>query len=175
MKTFIALFLSCAALHGADIANTNAPEITTKIFESQREGGKVRLRAETTYRDGKPILRVLHTTKSGVVTTSRSYLISDDLLMIELDEGGDGFFEKFYLFRPGTKDLEMFTREVDGSVKPVSSRTLKATQKQLATVDEVVDNFFQKERLNDEELEILIQETQEKIKDAEKDKVNDEK
>jgi len=173
MKTLAALILSCASVYGADNINTNAPDITTKVVEHERDGGKVRLRVETTSRNGKPILVVFRTTRASLTKISRSYNVSDSLVMVENDEDGDGVLEAFSLFCPGTQDLEMFIRQSDGSVTPVSNQTLLATKKQMATVDDVVGKLFQKDGLTDRQLEELIQDTQKKIRAAEKEKSKD--
>ena len=175
MKTIAMLILFCASVYGADNVNTNTADITTKVYEHDLDGGKGHLRAEKVYRGDKRILTILRTTHGGVTKTSRSCEIGDDIVMIESDDDGDGTFETFSLYRSGTKDMEMFTRQADGSVKPVSARTLKATRKQLATVNDAVEKLFQNEGLTDEQFEKLIEETQKKIQDAEKEKTNDKK
>lgn len=170
MKILAALILSCASLYGADNINTNAPDITTKVLEREREGGKTRLRLKTISRNNEPILRILRTTRAGVTKVSRSYEVGEGLVMVETDEDGDGLFEAFSLFRPGKKDMEMFIRQLDGTVKPVSTQTLLATKKQVATVDDAVGKLFLKDGLTDRQFEDLIQATQRKIGDAEKEK-----
>lgn len=170
MKILVALILSWASLCNADNINTNASDITTKVSERERDGGKIRIRLETTSRNNKPILRILRTTRDGVTKVSRSYEVGDGLVMVETDEDGDDLFEQFSLFRPGTEDMEMFTRQPDGTVKPVSTQTLLATKKQVATVDDAVGKLFQKDGLTDRQLEELIQTAQRKIRDAEKEK-----
>jgi hypothetical protein len=56
--------------------------------------------------------------------------------MIESDENGDGFFESVAVFDPVTDDFEMFTRQADGSVKPVSTEALEAIKKKKVAADE---------------------------------------
>ena len=173
MKILVALFLSCAAVIGDD--NTNAPDLTVKISEHERDGGKTRLHVETTYRNKKPIIQAFCTVRGGVTNASRSYLVGGDLVMIETNDNGDGLFEAFFIYRPGTKDIEMFTRKTDGSVKPVSSQTLLATKKQIATANDAVVKLFHKDGLTDREFEDLVLDTQKKIQAAEKEKSKDKK
>lgn len=171
MKTIAILMLFCASLYGAD-TGTNS-NITSKVMEHERDGGKTRLRFETIYRGKTPILRVLQTIRDGVTKTSRRYEVDGSLVMVESDEDGDGRFESVTLFRPGTDHLEMFTREPDGSVRPASTKTLHRTRKQLAAVDEVAGKLFQKEALTDEQIDELIQETRKKVQGAGREKTDD--
>jgi len=165
MKAFVILLLFCASLYGADTTTNKTSDITSKVTERERDGGKTHLHWETVYRGKTPILRVLQTTRDGVTKTSRSYQVGGTLVMIESDEDGDGRFESVTVVGPGTDDLEMFTRQSDGSVKPVSTKTLQATKKQLATVDDTAGKLFQKEDLTDEQISDLMQETRKKIPD----------
>ncbi|MBI2927642.1 MAG: hypothetical protein HYY24_18255 [Verrucomicrobia bacterium] len=173
MKTIAILMLFCASLYGADTSTNRTSDITSKVTERERDGGKTHLRWETVSRGKTPILRVLQTTRGGITKTSRSYEVDGKLVMIESDENGDGRFESVTLFRPGTDEMEMFTRQSDGSVKPASTKILEATKKQLATVDDMATMLFQKEDLTDEQIGDLIQETRKKIQDAEREKTND--
>jgi hypothetical protein len=178
MKAIVMLILFCASMYGADTTTNRASDITNKVTVHELDGGKSRLRSETVYRGKTPILRVLRTTRDGVTKTSRSYEVGGSLVMIESDEDGDGHFESITLFRPGTDDLEMFTREPDGSVKPVSTRTLLATRKQFAAFGDFTDKLadkliFQKEDLTDEQLDDLLRETRRKFQEAEKEKVDE--
>jgi len=175
MKTITILMLFCASLYGADTSTNTTSDITSRVFEHERDGGKTRLRLETFYRGKTPVLRILQTTKAGVTKTSRSYEVGGDLVMIESDEDADGRFESVTLLHPGTSDLEMFTRKPDGSVRPESTEILQATKKQLATVDDVVATLFKKEDLTDDQIADLIQRMRKKIQDAEKEKTDEKK
>jgi hypothetical protein len=169
MKMLAVLMLSCSCLYGAD-PTTNASDITTKSFNSQRDGGKTQIYGETIYRNKKPILRILHTVRSGITNTSRSYEVSGDLLVVETDKDGDGFFEDISIFHPVTKEIEMFTRQTNGSINPVSTETLLATKKQITAIGDAVQKLFSKDGLTDSEFEELVPSVQKKIHDAEKKK-----
>ena len=124
MKTLTMLFLLCASVYGADITTTNVVgDITTKVSERAAKDGKPEVRIETVYRGKTKILQTLsRPSKQGTLAiVSRSYLAGGDLVMIESDEDGDGVFERVSVHRPGTDDLEMFTRQQDGSVRPVNT------------------------------------------------------
>jgi hypothetical protein len=44
MKTFVILLLLCASLYGADTTTNNTSDITSKVTERERDGGKTLLR-----------------------------------------------------------------------------------------------------------------------------------
>jgi hypothetical protein len=95
--------------------------------------------------------------------------------MAESDENGDGIFESVTVFDPATDDFEMFIRQPDGSVEPISTQTLEATKKQFAVADESVKRLFQKPIMSDRELSNLVEESQQKIESLEKEKKDDKK
>ena len=91
--------------------------------------------------------------------------------MIETDEDRDGFFETLSISEDieGQYHLEVFTRGRNGSVSPVSAQMLAAYKKQHAAIAEFVGKVFDKnthsDRIND-----LMHETQQKLRNAEKEK-----
>ena len=175
------LILFCASLYAADITTTNTVgDITTKVSERTAKDGKPEVRIESVYRGKARILQTLsRPNKQGrLAIVSRSYLVGGGLVMIESDEDGDGVFERISLYRPGTDDLEMFTRQPDGSLKPVSTEKLVAYKQQKAVTDKIVAGSFQKmteTNMTDEELAKLLEETKQKVQGVLKEKTSDQK
>ena len=176
MKAIAVLILFCAPLYGADITTTNTVgDITTKVSERTAKDGKPEVRVETVYRGKARILQTLsQPDKQGrLAIVSRSYLVGGDLVMIESDEDGDGMFERISLYRPGTDDFEMLTRQRDGSIKPLSTEKLVAYKQQKAATDKIMAESFQKMMetdMTDEELGKLLEETKEKVQGVLKEK-----
>ncbi|MGA3285220.1 MAG: hypothetical protein ABSD57_12295 [Verrucomicrobiota bacterium] len=173
MKTLAILFLLCASVYGADTITTNVVgDITTKVLERTAKDGKPEVRIETVYRGKTKILQILsRPNKQGTLAVvSRSYFVGGDLVMIESDEDGDGVFGRISLHNPGTADLEMFKRQPDGSVKPVSTQTLEATKKQMAVVNESMRELIEKKNVTDQEISNSLQQTRQKVQDLEKEK-----
>lgn len=96
------------------------------------------------------------------------------MVAVESDEGGDGFFEQLATYRSGTEDMEVFTRQRDGTVQPVSAQTLAAFKKEHAAISEFWDNAFSKDA-DPNKLGDTIRKTQKKIRDAEKEKKDEKK
>jgi hypothetical protein len=177
MKTLTMLILLCVSAYGADITTTNiTADITTKTFERQGGDGKPDLRIETVYRGKTKVLVITSKrNKQGVMTVTRGYLVGGKMVMAESDKNGDGFFESVVTFDPVTADFEVFIRQPDGSVKPISTQTLEATKKQTEVIDESLRNIFQKPNMSDQELSRLIEENRKKIESMEKEKKDDKK
>ena len=171
MKILFAISLFFTALiHAAD---TN---ITSKVSEKRDKDGKVILRIETVYRGKTKVLVTMsHTNKQGVLKAdARSYFAGKDSVMIEADEDKDGFFESIMVSHPKTKEIELFTRQPDGSVKPVDTKVIEATKKQIGATDEFFDEAFKK-NMSDKEFSDSVLKTQRKIRDLEKEKKSDKK
>ncbi len=169
---FLFLLLVTVACRAQD---TNG--ITSKIFERDRDkDGKPDVRIETVYRGDKKVMLIWSKPNAqGVMTvTSRSYIAGGDLVSTESDEDGDGIFETIAVYRSGTSDMEVFTRQRDGSVKPVSARTLAVHKRQHAAISEFWDKAFDKGTDIDKAME-MMRETQQKIRDAEKEKTDGKK
>ena len=176
MRTLAILFLLCASVYGADTTTTNVVgDITTKVRERTAKDGKPEVRIETVYRGKTKILQIFsRPNKQGTLAVdSRSYLLGGDLVMSESDEDGDGVFERIALYHPGTADLEMFRRQSDGSVKPVSTQTLEAAKKQMAVVNKFGRRSIGKQDMTDQEMSDLLQQTRQKVQDLEKEKKDD--
>jgi hypothetical protein len=165
MRTSIVLILVTILAANAD----DGSDITTKASERRNTDGTLRWRMETTSRGKTPILRVFQSTKEGVTSTSRSYLIDGDTVMMESDVDGDGFFETVTVYHSSKSDNEVFTQQRDGSVKPVSTQALKAYKKQQTAWTELWDKALGEDMDADKFFD-RVQQTQKKIRDAEKEK-----
>jgi hypothetical protein len=170
----LAIFALFAAV-GCRAEDTNA--VTSKLVERDRDkDGKPDYRVETVYRGAQMIMLVWSKPNAqGVMTvTSRSYFAGGDMVTTESDEDRDGFFETLAVYRSGTGDMDVFTRQRDGSVKPVSAQTLAAHKKQNAAISEFWDKAFDKGADTDKAMELMT-ETQRKIRDAEREKTDGKK
>ncbi len=166
MKTVVALLLVCSI-------TILAEDLTTKLNERRNPDGTLRWRLETISRGGKPVLRIHQSLKTGKTTTTRSFMVGGDVMMMETDEDGDGRFETVIVYHPPKNDLEVFAKAQDGSVKPVSSKTLAAYKKQHFAISEFFDSAFDKD-MDADKFSEKVQETQRKIRGAEKE-MKDEK
>ena len=168
MRTLV-IFLLFVAI-GCYAGDTS--DITSKVFEKTNQDGIVSLRMVTTYRGKeKVMMEMFRLNAQGVlVITSRSYLVGGDLVMTESDDHKSGRFDTIMVNHPGTGDMEIFKREVDGSVKPVDTRTLLAYKQQA----EAASDFFRDLPTNASDAEICkrLQETRQKIQDLEKQKTD---
>jgi hypothetical protein len=171
MKTLAILILLCVSSYGADIITTNTTaDITTKISERRDKDGKPDLHVETVYRGKTKVLMIMsHRNKQGVMAVTRNYFVGGKSVLAESDDDGDGFFESVMVFDQVTDDFEMFIRQPDGSVKPISTQTLEATKKQKAVADESGRKLLQKPDMSDKEISDLLQETRQKIENIEKE------
>ena len=168
MRTLVVILLFVAI--GCCAGDTS--DITSKTFEKTNKVGTVSFRMVTTYRGKeKVMMETFRPNAQGVLTiTSRSYLVSGDLVMTESDEHKSGRFDTIAVYRPGTDDMDVFTRQADGSVKPVSTQTLSAYKQQAAAASD----FFRGLPTNasDAEISKRLEETRQKIQDAEKQKTD---
>ena len=167
MKILIILILSCVSLYSADVTTTTnvVGDITTKISERPDKNGKPELRIETVNR-GKTKVMVITSRRNqqGVMAvTARSYLADGKLVMVESDEDGDGTLESVMVLAPDTDNFEMFTRQPDGSVKPVSTEKLDSIKRQKAVADESMRKLFGRPDMTDEELKDLLVTNRQKI------------
>jgi len=153
MRTLAILILFCTSLYGADITTTNiVGDITTKVSERLNEDGKPDLRIETEYRGKMEVLQTVsrRNKKGKLVIYSRAYFADGRLHMVESDDNGDGFLEAIMVFDdPMTDDFEMFTRQADGSVKPVSTEELQKLKKKAATANERLREMLQQIQQNE--------------------------
>ncbi len=167
MRILVILMLLCSSLYGADVVTTTnfAGDITTKISERSGKDGKPDLRIETVYRGKTKVMMILsrRNQQGTMVITSRSYLTDGKLVMVESDEDHDGTLESIAVFEPDTDNFEMFTRQPDGTVKPVSTQKLDSIKKQEAVADESMRKLFDKPDMTDKELKDLLETNRQKI------------
>jgi len=166
---FLVIFLLFVAV-GCYADDTS--DITSKVFEKTNTDGTVSFRMVTTYRGKeKVMMETFRPNAQGVlVIRARSYLAGGDLVMTESDEHKSGRFDTVAVYRPGTDDMEIFSRKADGSVKPVSTRTLSAYKQQTAAVSDLFSEL--PTNASDAEISRRLQEMRQKIQDAEKQKTD---
>ncbi len=130
---------------------------------------------EMTYRGKTRVMvEMFRPNAQGVLVISeRSYLAGGDLVTTESDEHQSGKFDTIAVYRPGTDDMEVFTRLADGSVKPVSTQTLQAYKKQNAAISNFLSTIWTKTNVSDEEISERVQATRKKVQDAEKGKMGE--
>jgi hypothetical protein len=139
MKSLIFLILLCATVYGADRTTNSAPEITTKVTDIPGKGGKPDTRIETMSRGKTKVLMTMsrRNASGAMVVTTRCCLVAGKVVMAESDEHGDGVFRLVTVFNPSNPDdFEMFTRQPDGSLKPMSTEAVNAAKKKTAVADE---------------------------------------
>jgi hypothetical protein len=179
MKTFFAKIT--AALIGICVTLAcfadDTSDITNKVFIKKDKDGNSTFRMETVYRGKDKIMMIIsRPNKEGVMAVaSRSYLVGGDLIATESDEKHDGTLQTIAVYHPGTNDMEIFTRQPDGSVEPVSTQTLDAYKKQNAAISEFWTNAFDTnfdKKMDDKKMLDLFHDTQKKIQDAELEKTN---
>ena len=132
--------------------------------------GTIDLRTETHTR-GKARVFIRHERRlpSGEWSLSHSYLVSGEIVSIEDDLDGDGFFETLIVFDTLNKDFEVFHRQKNGSII-VGSTEVKASYRQMfQAVDEFWDNDIWRDAprtADDKTFEQLMRETKDKIDSA---------
>ncbi len=173
MKRSMILLLLSALLCRAALANDEVPQVTSKVFEHDLNGGKTHVHAETFYRGKKRILTILRTTEGSVTKTSRGYEVGE-FEAIESDEDGDGIFESLVLYNTKTKELEAFSRDRDNSVTPVDAKTLAIHKEQLLRITSFWDETLGKGAAPDKFLE-AAKALKQKLSELEKQKSKDER
>lgn len=169
MKTIATLMLFCASLYAADPDTDETSEVTSRVLERDYEHGATHMRVETLYRGKRCILIIHQTTKAGITKTSRGYNVGGDLVMVESDEDGDGNFETLCIFNTKNKEIEVFTRQSNGSVKPVDAKTLAAFKEQNAVMEQFWRKAFDAETTPENFLE-SGKALNKKLSDLEKEK-----
>jgi hypothetical protein len=173
MRLLAIFLLSVTAIcHAQDTS-----DITRKVFERDRDkDGKPDFRVESVFRGKERVMVVWSKPNTQGVwsVTSRAYYAGGDMVAVESDEDGGGFFEQLATYRSGTEDMEVFTRQRNGTVQPISAQTLAAFKKQNAAISEFWDKAFSKDA-DPDKIEDTIRETQKKVRDAEKEKRDEKK
>jgi len=128
--------LACLVLVGCRSHSRPSGELRTE----RSSGTKGFL--ERTYRGDELVL--LHHSNGVNRTQSRVYYFAGREAFAESDDDGDGFFETLTVFGDSMSEFDMYTRQPDGSVVPVSASVLT---NQLQKVEEANERFmkFQKE------------------------------
>lgn len=162
MKTLVAFLLLVAF----GCCGQDASGITNKVTEIDRDkDGKVDVRIETAYRGKtKVMMTISRRTQQGVMAIqSRSYLADGKLVMVESDEDADGTLESIAVFKPGSGFFEMFTRQADGTVTPVSTQKLDSIKRQKAVADATMQRVFDGPEMTDKELVDLLEQNRQRI------------
>jgi hypothetical protein len=102
--------------------------------------------------------------------TARSYLADGKLVMVESDEDGDGTLESVTVFEPDTDRFDMFTRQPDGTVKPVSTQKLDFIRRQKAVADASMRELFDGSEKTNKEIGDLLEKNRQKIEAIKKEK-----
>jgi len=137
MRTYVALLLLVTATicHAADTSS-----ITNKITEIDRDkDGQIDNRIETVHRGEAKVMMTMSrlNAKGELKAYVRSFLVDGQLRMTESDEDNDGFFERLCLYAPDTGSMDLFKRQPDGSVTPVSAAELELWKKMHALQEDV--------------------------------------
>lgn len=159
MKTLTFLFLFCASAFGEDIATTTTNgDLTTKIVHRAAVDGKPELRIEKVYRGKTKIFQKLSRSnqQGKLAVLYRSYFVDGDLVMTETDEDENGVFTHIAFHRPGTTDVEMFRRQPDGSVRPVSMQQIESNKKQTAVMNAFMQMQNEKKDVTDQAIDESI-------------------
>jgi hypothetical protein len=148
MKSLIVLILLCTSVYGADSSTSRASDLATKVTDFPGKDGKPDTRIETVYRGkAKVLMTMSRRNASGtMVVTTRCCLVGGKLALAESDEAGDGVFKLVTVFNPDNPDdFEMFARQPDGSLKPLSTEAINALKKKKATADESLSKLLEQE------------------------------
>jgi len=141
---------------------SDAPDATSTITTIGKDkDGDPLYKLQTFSRENKPVLRILKTTQNKLI--SRSYFVGGKLVMSETDEDGDGICETIALYRPGTDDVEIYTRQTDGSVKPVSDSAIELF-KQKRNISLEAGRDLLSTNFDDERAVKIIRDAQQKVK-----------
>ena len=123
----VAAFVSASQAQDADI--------TTKTGVISGKGGKPDIRWESIYRGKSCIMRVMSEKRASgeFVPYARSFHLGD-ALVVDSDEDRDGFFETFAVTgktEGGRRQVEVFRRDRDGTMRAISGEELKKIEEML--------------------------------------------
>lgn len=147
--------------------------ITTKTSEVDRDkDGRPDFRIEQFFRGNQKVMMVF--SERGLrgewIVTSRSYEVGGTLVAMEHDEDRDGIFETLVLYRDGHKDLEVFDRQTDGSVRPASTHAVEGHRRLSAAFsgffEEMSDKGPTPKNLDEKTIEGRIRATQKRVQEA---------
>ncbi len=160
--------------HRSD-SSSGTNDITTKVSERDRDkDGKPDSRTEQYFRNGQRVMVVMSrvNAKGGWNVTSRAYHVGGKTVSIEGDDDGDGVFETLIVYRADSDDMEVFTRDASGSVRPASTQVLEAHKRQNAAFAEFFENTLMATNLDSATVEERIRATQKKIQETQQE-IND--
>ena len=172
--TIILLFVAIGCYAG------DTSDITQKVVDVTNCDGILQHVVET-HRGKETVMREMYSpdAKGKLVINCRAYIVDGHSVMTESDDHKSGRFDTIVVRNLGTGDMEVFTHQADGSVKPVSTRELLAYKQMDAAVADVVRT------LNDtnttsaqrdqkvEEIQRKAKDALQQLQDAEKQKTND--
>ncbi len=172
LRSLLILLLSCTLSGASEDKAADSPEITTKVFDHDYDGGKRHSHTEVFYRRGNAhhVLMITRTTEAGVTKTVRAYHIGD-IVVMEVDDDGDGFYETLLIENTKTDDLELFSRRADGTVWPADAKKLALSKEQHSDIRKFWDEAFGK----DTDFLQSAKALREKLQKAEKEKTKEQK
>ncbi len=150
------LMILLAVTTGCNGQETNG--ITKKVIEHDKnKDGKPDIRIETVFRHGERIMVSWSKpdAKGDLRVSSRSYFVGGDMVTTESDDDKDGIFKTFVVYRAGSKEIEVFSRQRDGLVAPVSGQSLAAYKKQLAAINEFWDKALDTNTSIDKSMQLM--------------------
>ena len=162
--TIILLFVAIGCYAG------DTSDITHKVIERKDNDGNLSHREIITYRGQDKVMSEMFQTNAqgALVLWARSYLAGGKLVMTECEEHESGKLDTICIYIPDTDAMEVFTRQADGSVKPVSTRLLLLYKEDNATVSD----FFRtlnNTNTTEAQWEQYVQKTEQKVREIEKE------
>ncbi len=160
--TIVLLFVATGCYAG------DTSDITHNVLDRTNLFG-TRQHFVMTYRGTKKIMTEIFIpdAKGKLVIDSRCYLVGGELVMLECAEHTPGKLDSIYIYVPGTDDMEAFTRQADGSVKPVSTRLLSAYKEMNATEKDLFKTL-NNTNTTEAQWEAKVQEIKDKVQDIQK-------
>jgi hypothetical protein len=133
MKHKIAVTVAVTVVLG--LFATELPQVRTKKESFPQK----HLTIQKTYRGNQRIM--VEMDNNGKKT--RGFSVNGKIVAIEADEDGDGFWESLMVFDPDTGEFEVFAREKDGAVSPVSSERLEELRAKKERADRALSKLLQ--------------------------------
>lgn len=161
------LLVLCISCSQADLqSGSDSGAVHSHTLEYDRDNdGQSDMRVDTVTRDRKILyVRVDRRLESGMWDSTRSYSVSGKMVAVEEDKDGDGFFETMVVFDSSRKEMEVFSRQRDGSTVVASTNVNTSYRKMFQAVGDFWDNTPSTTDYNTAEK--LIRETKEKIDSA---------
>jgi hypothetical protein len=155
MKIIIISILFCASL-----AYSKDTNITSSVRDSRDDHGRLSLRVEETYRGQQKILMTVSrpNTNGGWFVDTRCYLMNGRVVAAESWDGPDHKVQRITVYGAGQNEMEIFIRQTDGSMTPVSGKALEAYKKQETMLGDRSLSGADYKKLWDETQKILQEE-----------------